>query len=716
MTRRVSLPILMGGLLAAAFLVSPAPAALAGPEQDEGQWPEGNPPPPTFWTLPCDQVFPDDPDIIQWESETSPLAVCEAALPAGHQSVIKFTHATCGYVRVPSRHSDPFGDRINLAVLILPATGTEPFPDPLFWAQGGPGGSTITDLKWLAHDSPQRTDRDMVLFDQRGTGHSVPTLDCPEWEESAASASENDLTEAEAEEIELYGVSACRRRLQAAGAELSDFNTLENAADVEDIRLALGYDKINLYGVSYGTELALNVMRLYPDGLRSVILDSVVPPQVNVETDAYRSFDHALSEFFATCRADPECRTSYPDLEQTYLGLVSRLESEPVELRIVDLDEKRSFEVDLTADRLNSFLFNTFYRAEYNIPYLPAIIEDLNAGARDLMSSVWWDGEDYFYEGMYLSVSCADGFDFDASALQYSDIRGALAGSGTRYATRMDRICEEWGVADLGTALDQPVTSKVPTLIVSGRYDPITPTYYAEIVAARLPNSVRVEFPNVGHGVVASSECADTIFRNFLWSPTYYLDTSCVADVPGFDFDVTQDVTPVSWAGLALDYIEGRFMGKAVVITVAVALGTMLVLAPTWLTWGSMGEARRARRLANRILRRWRRRQEASASWWVRHVRLFAALDVLALVGVLVALGAACVETYYPLAVSDTIWLKLALSAYGILTVLLAVATGFGVRSAAWTRRRKVMAVVVSVSSLILLAVLLGGVAGTFVP
>jgi hypothetical protein len=317
---------------------------------------------------------------------------------------------------------------------------------------------------------------------------------------------------------------------------------------------------------------------------------------------------------------------------------------------------------------------------------------------------------------MYLSTSCADGFDFDASALQYSDIRDALAGTSSRYTSRMDRICDEWGVEDLGAALDQPVASIVPTLIVSGRYDPITPTYYAEKVAETLPNSVLVEFPNTGHGVVASSECADEVFRNFLWYPTTYLDTSCVADIPGFDFDVTQDVTPVSWAGLALDYIEGRFPGRAVVILAVVALATMLVLAPTWLTWGSLGESRRARRLANRILRRWRRRQEASLSWWARSVRVFAALDVLAVVGVLAALVAAKLDTYYPLAVSDAWWLKLALIVYGILTVCLAIGTWLGVRSTAWTRRRKVLAILMSVSSLVLLAMLLGGFAGVFVP
>jgi pimeloyl-ACP methyl ester carboxylesterase len=317
---------------------------ICSPTSSDGQRacpPVGDSSAPRFEDRPCNEVFPNDEDILQWETETSPLSIYLGDLPPGLDPPIRFGQTTCGLVNVPSNHASPGGPTISLAVLILPSTGTNPEPDPLFWAQGGPGGSTVSDLKWLAHDSPLRVHRDMVLFDQRGTGNSVPSLDCPEWETSAVSASENDLTQQEAERIQLEAVSACRRRLQGAGVMLSDFNTRENAADVEGPP-GLGYDKVNLYGVSYGTELALNFMRSFPTSLRSAILDSVVPPQVNVETEAYRSFDHALTELFDACRADSECRQAYPNLEQTYTDLSARLAAGPVALRSVDPVKRRS--------------------------------------------------------------------------------------------------------------------------------------------------------------------------------------------------------------------------------------------------------------------------------------------------------------------------------------------------------------------------------------
>lgn len=667
-----------------------------------------------FEARPCREVFPDDEDIAQWESEASPLAIYLGDLPPGLDPPIRFGHATCGWVKVRSHHAWRTRPEVSLAVLILPATGTNPEPDPLFWAQGGPGGSTVSDLKWLAHDSPLRVDRDMVLFDQRGTGHSVPSLDCPEWETAGLSASENDITPQEAEEIQLRAIAACRRRLEGAGAPLSDFNTRENAADVEDIRLALGYDKVNLYGVSYGTELALNVMRSFPASLRSVILDSVVPPQVNVETEAYRSFDHALTELFDACRVDAECRQAYPNLEQTYSDLSARLSASPVAVRVVDPVKRRGFEIDLTADRLNGILFGTFYDAEQNIPLLPAFIGDLSTGARELMSTVLWENEDSFSEGMYLSTSCADGFNVDVSGLRFSDIRSPVAASADTQAAWMERVCAEWGVPDLGSKEDWRVVSDVPTLLVTGRYDPITPTSYADLAAKTLLHSAVVEFPNVGHGVVDSSDCANDVFSRFLSHPAGYLDTTCVGEIPAFDFVLPDSVTPLSWGTILLGYFEGRTVSRGVVGLAAAALVMMVVVAPVWLTWGALRESLRARKLSRKILRRWRRISGAHDAWWARnfHKLLLADLVALMLVGAAIVLS---VKPYIRLAVSSGAWgLNLAITAYAALTVCLAVGARWVIRSPSWTRRRKALAVIFSASATLLLLLLLGGFAQVF--
>ena len=155
---------------------------ICSPTSADGQRacpPVGDSSAPRFEVRPCNEVFPNDEDILQWETETSPLSIYLGDLPPGLDPPIRFGQTTCGLVNVPSNHASPGGPTISLAVLILPSTGTNPEPDPLFWAQGGPGGSTVSDLKWLAHDSPLRVLRDMVLFDQRAQGTLSPALIAP---------------------------------------------------------------------------------------------------------------------------------------------------------------------------------------------------------------------------------------------------------------------------------------------------------------------------------------------------------------------------------------------------------------------------------------------------------------------------------------------------------------------------------------------------------
>ncbi|MEZ4580793.1 MAG: alpha/beta fold hydrolase [Caldilineaceae bacterium] len=216
----------------------------------------------------------------------------------------------CGYVVVPERRqdvTDPSAvNTIRLAVVVLPATGAAPADDPLFVAQGGPGGSTIDVFTDLLLDSPLRDRRDIVLFDQRGTLYSDPNLICTE-----VQARRDELFMASDEEypaLLAQVTSDCRARLTAAGIDVAAYNSLENAADVDDIRRALGYEDINFYGVSYGTLLGFHLMRMFPDHLRSVILDGVVPPQVNFITESAASEERVFAAFFPRARGRSLCR------------------------------------------------------------------------------------------------------------------------------------------------------------------------------------------------------------------------------------------------------------------------------------------------------------------------------------------------------------------------------------------------------------------------
>ena len=189
----------------------------------------------------------------------------------------------CGYLTVPEEHADPNGPVLKLAVAIIKRKASAPSPDPFVMAQGGPGGSTIETYAQTLLSKPNFvSDRDIVLFDQRGTKYSTPNLYCTELDQLLADTVEKRLTKDEDEKLSLEALQACKTRLSGESIDLSAFNSLENAADIEDLRIALKYPQINLYGVSYGTLLALHYMQMYPKSLRSVILDGVVPPKLTL--------------------------------------------------------------------------------------------------------------------------------------------------------------------------------------------------------------------------------------------------------------------------------------------------------------------------------------------------------------------------------------------------------------------------------------------------
>ncbi len=259
----------------------------------------------------------------------------------------------CGYLIVPEDRSNPNSPDIWLAVAIVRSEGAT-LPDPIVYLEGGPGGSALTALDaW--YNTVYGENRDIILIDQRGTGYSEPGLFCGEGGDS-----------------EVDETRACRNELEAQGIDLAAYTSAANAADVEDLRIALGYDQINLYGVSYGTRLAMTVMRDFPDGIRSVVLDSPFPPAADVFNEDGVNFYYGLTELAADCAANAACNAAFPDLERFFVDLVNRANENPL-----IIGDEEVFGTDLVEQ-----LYQNFYDTKI-IPFLPAIIYDTAAGSED---------------------------------------------------------------------------------------------------------------------------------------------------------------------------------------------------------------------------------------------------------------------------------------------------------------------------------------------
>ncbi len=491
----------------------------------------------------------------------------------------------CGYLTVPEQHARPTGPTIRLAVAIIRSNAPNPPPDPLVMLQGGPGGSTIdtyTQLLLLGSGLP--TDRDIILFDQRGTLYSEPALTCPEFLDLTIETLDQILTFEEELQLSKAAARDCSDRLMAEGVNLSAFDTVENAADIEALRQALGYEQINLYGVSYGTNLALIAMRNHPQGIRSVILDAVVPPQVNFQLEAPRSQDRAFTVLFETCAADRACNAAYPNLEQVFYATVERLNEAPARIRMTDSETGTSYDALLDGDSLESGLFLMLYATEI-LPVLPKMIYDASNGTYNalarILSILIFDRT--LSHGMYYSVECAQRAEFTLDDLALEDIRPSIAESGERSAQSILETCDLWNVEPLSPAVNEPVVSDIPTLVLSGEFDPITPPEFGDIAAETLTRSYVYTFPNVGHGAALTGDCVNQIIVDFLDNPTVEPDASCLADLSPPNFITPDRVLPLP-ALLRLSNLEGNATAELILygICLLILLSVLLIWPITW--------------------------------------------------------------------------------------------------------------------------------------
>lgn len=467
-----------------------------------------------------------------------------AACPAELPPLPAMKNARCGYLTVPENRRLPSDRAIQLAVAIISARSGGSAPDPLVHLTGGPGGLALLEAQTLV-DAGFNRDRDLILIEQRGTKYSKPELTCPEIDRFQARLVGMPFDSVRATRAHLAATRACRERLRAEGIEVSAYNTIENAADVADLRRALGIAEWNVFGVSYGTELALTVLRDHPEGIRSVILDSVVPPsRVKLGQfwpNASTGFDH----FFKACADQPRCRRAYPHLRDTFRRLVRRLERQPLRTKAADPITHKRRTVVLDGGALANWLVNrSFYTPTYT--EVPGLIADLAAGrpqgiAESRLAGVTPPG--YVGYGLAYGVTCSEWAPFGP--------QGEVLAAGKRVLpaypssvlsqppqfTNMYGDCGIWDVPRAPVAIRAPTRSDVPVLLFSGSFDAVTPLRWARDAARTLSNSHVVSIPGVGHFAVPESPCAQSIAASF-WDRPDAPDTRCARGLRPAPFTV----------------------------------------------------------------------------------------------------------------------------------------------------------------------------------
>jgi pimeloyl-ACP methyl ester carboxylesterase len=497
------------------FLLALPALACSLDDEDEDDLDVGLPP-----TRPL--VVADPADALSGSPVFAP-SDCPFDMPSGE-------NLRCGYVSVPETRGGNDGRLVHLAVVVIPSRSSSPLPDPVVYLSGGPGDTAVGDLaSWLNY--PLRDRRDIILFDQRGTGFSQPHLGCPEMNEVDDDADEDAMFDA---------ARACRNRLARSGINLAAYNSAASAADLHAVRQALGYVEWNLIGVSYGTRLALTAMRDYPQGIRSVVLDSVYPPNANAYSEQPLHIANAIEGMLAGCAAQAACNRAYPDLRDKFYELLEYLEESPVEFDDDWVLDAQALLDDLTQALYDSgaILFMPYALDEAYYENYDPLIELLSEEEFDddfVDDEDWYfedDAEDLFdSEGAYYSVECYESVyfgDLDDAWELVADFPAVLAEILYWDLEGLYQICDIWDLPAPDARESEAVRSDIPTLLLAGEYDPVTPPAWAHLAARTLSRSYVFVAPAAGHALIDLNDCTMQMIIDFINNPQRSPDGSCL--------------------------------------------------------------------------------------------------------------------------------------------------------------------------------------------
>ena len=244
----------------------------------------------------------------------------------------------CGDLFVLEDRANPDSPVVSLHVAVFPSFSSNPEPDPVIYLMGGGGGDALGAAGFYvgAAGNRVRAERDFILYNQRGVKRNEPYLACPGEGEFQTKLNSFVHTKPEADELEYDFLMNCRDHLQEQGVNLGFYDSVTHAADLADLVQTLNYEQANIYGTSYGTRLGLTFMRHYPELVRSAILDSILPPQINFPSDAITSFVAATENLFTACAAQEDCDQKYPDLEVEFYSTIDELKANPATITIGD--------------------------------------------------------------------------------------------------------------------------------------------------------------------------------------------------------------------------------------------------------------------------------------------------------------------------------------------------------------------------------------------
>ncbi len=439
------------------------------------------------------------------------------------------SRVSCYLIPVPKTTSNTTNGKLKLAVAVV-SSAKRAKEQPLLYLHGGPGIATLENVpRYLKSETwkSMLEDRSLIFFDYRGTGFSAPQL-CPELKDSLALFAK---TKPSGEAIQVYKnglYKKCRGQLHANGIDVSSFNSAQLAADADAIRKALKIKNWNVYGVSFGTTVALNMLRNDDRHIKSVILDSPFPPNAPW-LDFIRPFDTCFKVLERNIANDPVASIRFPSLREDFKKAVARLNRQPATIKNSTAPEPFEFNGDNFAWSVWSAMLNP-----RSIPFVPLAIQEVG-NDNDSILSKWLeafhnpDAFGAFSEPQSFAVIC-----FESRPRSVADTKASLVSNypdfASFYVDFEGELCNAWQPESAGPGVFQPVISNTPTLILSGEYDPVCPPLFADITAGSLSKSTSIVVPAASHAAIHADDCLRKLAGDFISNPGKKVDLKCVSE------------------------------------------------------------------------------------------------------------------------------------------------------------------------------------------
>lgn len=451
--------------------------------------------------------------LAQSKGYTPKIEPC--ACPYKADSSLK---TTCAYLIVPENRKKPAGKTIKLPFIYVESNNPNKRKDPVLYTTGGPGGSSLSPVR-NTHRRSLIKNRDYIAFEQRGTQYALPCLQCDEINENTKIAYRENLPK---DSMIIEGVKQCRKRLISEGIDIAAYNTVESAADIEDLRIALHIDSLNLMGISYSGGLMMTVLKNYPAHIRLLILDSPLPEFINIDEEEILNFNEALNTIFSKCETDSTDKELYGGLKEKFQQYFSSIGGKTFTIGYAEKGSTDTLKIHYTRNELTGVLENSIFNFS-KIKDVPYIITEIIKGnhqpyIKELLDGIFSGSGP---NGMRLSVYCSDKMAYANKTMigEQFKIHPYVTGAGYFINDVNYAMCQCWKVPPIDAGTKKAFYSNTPVLLSAGDTDPSCRPLYNDMIHHYTPNSQRLLFVNRSHGPLLNTRDGDVFIGQFLDEP-----------------------------------------------------------------------------------------------------------------------------------------------------------------------------------------------------